>query len=89
MRWFGQFRFTAAVSNAAGPHAFGRRRSRRFLQSWTMIRKYPLTGPCSRRLAVIDYGDCQLGYGNHQESPGSNRTRSKPKSCPSGAFLND
>ena len=60
--------FDAAVSNRPGAR-FGPQAIRRASAIFDNDPQYPFHADLFEDLAVIDYGDCLLDYGNHQETP--------------------
>jgi agmatinase len=60
--------FDAAVSNRPGAR-FGPQAIRRASAIFDNDPQYPFHRDLFAELAVIDYGDCLLDYGNHQKTP--------------------
>ncbi len=60
--------FDAAVSNRPGTR-FGPQAIRRASAIFDNDPQYPFNRDLFTDMAVIDYGDCLLDYGNHQETP--------------------
>lgn len=60
--------FDAAVSNRPGAR-FGPQAIRRASAIFDNDPQYPFDRDLFENLAVIDYGDCLLDYGNHQQTP--------------------
>lgn len=60
--------FDAAVSNRPGAR-FGPQAIRRASAIFDVDPQYPFDLDLFENLAVVDYGDCQLDYGNHQKTP--------------------
>jgi agmatinase len=77
--------FDAAVSNRPGAR-FGPQAIRRAAAIFDNDPQYPFNRDLFADLAVIDYGDCKLDYGNHQTTPGTIE-REATKILKSGAFL--
>lgn len=77
--------FDAATSNRPGAR-FGPQAIRRASAIFDNDPQYPFSRDLFADLAVIDYGDCLLDYGNHQETP-STIEREAAKVLGSGAFL--
>ncbi|TCD14412.1 agmatinase [Oricola cellulosilytica] len=77
--------FDAAVSNRPGAR-FGPQAIRRASAIFDNDPQYPFQRDLFEDLAVIDYGDCLLDYGNHQKTPGRIE-REAAKILKSGAFL--
>ena len=61
--------FDAAVSNRPGAR-FGPQAIRRASAIFDVDPQYPFNLDLFENMAVVDYGDCLLDYGNHQETPG-------------------
>ncbi|WP_188826478.1 agmatinase [Brucella endophytica] len=77
--------FDAAVSNRPGAR-FGPQAIRRASAMFDNDPQYPFHRDLFAELAVIDYGDCLLDYGNHQKTPATIE-REAAKILKSGAFL--
>lgn len=77
--------FDAAVSNRPGAR-FGPQAIRRASAIFDNDPQYPFALDLFERLAVIDYGDCLLDYGNHDRTPGLIE-RQAAEILKSGAFL--
>jgi agmatinase len=77
--------FDAAVSNRPGAR-FGPQAIRRASTLFDNDPQYPFGRDLFGDLAVIDYGDCLLDYGNHHKTPGIIE-REAGKILRSGAFL--
>jgi len=77
--------FDAAVSNRPGAR-FGPQAIRRASAIMDNDPQYPFARDLFEHLAVIDYGDCLLDYGNHQKTPAAIE-REAAKILKSGAFL--
>ena len=77
--------FDAAVSNRPGAR-FGPQAIRRAAAIFDGDPQYPFNRDLFADLAVIDYGDCRLDYGNHHTTPGTIE-REATKILKSGAFL--
>ncbi|WP_193175395.1 agmatinase [Oricola nitratireducens] len=77
--------FDAAVSNRPGAR-FGPQAIRRASAIMDNDPQYPFARDLFENLAVIDYGDCLLDYGNHQKTPATIE-REAGKILKSGAFL--
>jgi agmatinase len=77
--------FDAAVSNRPGAR-FGPQAIRRASAIFDNDPQYPFARDLFEDLAVIDYGDCLLDYGNHQETPATIE-REASSIIGSGAFL--
>ena len=77
--------FDAAVSNRPGAR-FGPQAIRRASAIFDNDPQYPFHRDLFEHLAVIDYGDCLLDYGNHQATPATIE-REAAKILKSGAFL--
>jgi agmatinase len=77
--------FDAAVSNRPGAR-FGPQAIRRASAIMDNDPQYPFQRDLFESLAVIDYGDCLLDYGNHQKTPATIE-REAGKILKSGAFL--
>ncbi|KXF77678.1 agmatinase [Paramesorhizobium deserti] len=77
--------FDAAVSNRPGAR-FGPQAIRRASAIFDNDPQYPFERDLFEEMAVIDYGDCLLDYGNHQKTPATIE-REAAKILKSGAFL--
>lgn len=77
--------FDAATSNRPGAR-FGPQAIRRASAIMDNDPQYPFQLDLFENMAVIDYGDCLLDYGNHQKTP-STIEREAGKILKSGAFL--
>jgi len=77
--------FDAAVSNRPGAR-FGPQAIRRASAIMDNDPQYPFERDLFSDMAVIDYGDCLLDYGNHQKTPATIE-REAAKILKSGAFL--
>jgi len=77
--------FDAAVSNRPGAR-FGPQAIRRASAIFDNDPQYPFGRDLFAELAVIDYGDCLLDYGDHRETPRLIE-REASKILKSGAFL--
>lgn len=77
--------FDAAVSNRPGAR-FGPQAIRRASAIFDNDPQYPFQRDLFADLAVVDYGDCLLDYGNHQKTPATIE-REAAKIIKSGAFL--
>lgn len=77
--------FDAAVSNRPGAR-FGPQAIRRASAIFDNDPQYPFERDLFENLAVIDYGDCLLNYGNHTKTP-STIEREAAKILKSDAFL--
>ena len=77
--------FDAAVSNRPGAR-FGPQAIRRASAIMDNDPQYPFERDLFEAMAVIDYGDCLLDYGNHQKTPATIE-REAAKILNSGAFL--
>jgi agmatinase len=77
--------FDAAVSNRPGAR-FGPQAIRRASAIFDNDPQYPFDADLFEQLAVVDYGDCLLDYGNHQKTPATIEREAK-KLLNSGAFL--
>jgi agmatinase len=77
--------FDAAVSNRPGAR-FGPQAIRRASAIFDNDPQYPFARDLFEEMAVIDYGDCLLDYGNHQKTPATIE-REATKILRSGAFL--
>jgi agmatinase len=77
--------FDAAVSNRPGSR-FGPQAIRRASAIFDNDPQYPFNRDLFETLAVVDYGDCRLDYGNHQATPALIE-RGAAKLLKSGAFL--
>ncbi|YBV97779.1 agmatinase [Phyllobacteriaceae bacterium JZ32] len=77
--------FDAAVSNRPGAR-FGPQAIRRASAIFDNDPQYPFERDLFTELAVIDYGDCLLDYGNHQKTPATIE-REAAKILKSNAFL--
>ncbi len=77
--------FDAATSNRPGAR-FGPQAIRRASAIFDNDPQYPFCRDLFGEMAVIDYGDCLLDYGNHQETPGTIE-REAASLIADGAFL--
>jgi agmatinase len=77
--------FDAATSNRPGAR-FGPQAIRRASAIFDNDPQYPFNRDLFAEMAVIDYGDCLLDYGNHQETPAAIEQQAKVI-LDSGAFL--
>lgn len=77
--------FDAAVSNRPGAR-FGPQAIRRASAIFDNDPQYPFARDLFEELAVVDYGDCLLDYGNHQKTPATIECEAA-KILKSGAFL--
>ena len=77
--------FDAAVSNRPGAR-LGPQAIRRASAIFDNDPQYPFERDLFENMAVIDYGDCLLDYGNHQETPGRIQSEAA-KILGAGAFL--
>jgi agmatinase len=77
--------FDAAVSNRPGAR-FGPQAIRRASAIFDVDPQYPFGLDLFETLSVIDYGDCLLDYGNHQETPATIE-REAAKILESAGFL--
>src|SRR5690606_23524354 len=77
--------FDAAVSNRPGAR-FGPQAIRRASAIFDNDPQYPFERDLFENLAVIDYGDCLLDYGNHNKTPATIE-REAAKILKSNAFL--
>ncbi len=77
--------FDAAVSNRPGAR-FGPQAIRRASAIFDNDPQYPFERDLFETMAVIDYGDCLLDYGNHRETPGRIESEAA-KIIGAGAFL--
>lgn len=77
--------FDAAVSNRPGAR-FGPQAMRRASAIFDNDPQYPFHLDLFERMAVIDYGDCLLDYGNHWKTPAAIE-RQAAQILKSGAFL--
>jgi agmatinase len=77
--------FDAAVSNRPGAR-FGPQAIRRASAIFDNDPQYPFERDLFEQMAVVDYGDCLLDYGNHQKTPATIE-REAAKLIRSGAFL--
>ncbi|WP_099866232.1 agmatinase [Pararhizobium haloflavum] len=77
--------FDAAVSNRPGAR-FGPQAIRRASAIFDNDPQYPFGRDLFEDMAVIDYGDCLLDYGNHQKTPATIE-REAGNILKSGAFL--
>ena len=68
--------FDAAVSNRPGAR-FGSQGVRRASAMLTGDPLYPFRSDPLESLAVIDYGDCSLDYGNHADAPGQTESQAR------------
>jgi agmatinase len=77
--------FDAAVSNRPGAR-FGPQAIRRASAIFDNDPQYPFARDLFADLAVVDYGDCLLDYGNHQKTPATIE-REAARIISAGAFL--
>jgi agmatinase len=77
--------FDAAVSNRPGAR-FGPQAIRRASAIFDNDPQYPFSRDLFEAMAVVDYGDVLLDYGNHQKTPGLIEAEAA-KVIASGAFL--
>ncbi|MET3854284.1 agmatinase [Rhizobium sp. OAE497] len=77
--------FDAAVSNRPGTR-FGPQAIRRASAIFDNDPQYPFNRDLFADMAVIDYGDCLLDYGDHQETPAAIE-RQATTILDSGAFM--
>lgn len=77
--------FDAAVSNRPGAR-FGPQAIRRASAIFDNDPQYPFELDLFENMAVIDYGDCLLDYGNHQRTPATIEREAR-KILKSDAFL--
>nr|WP_210292410.1 agmatinase [Rhizobium sp. BK602] len=77
--------FDAATSNRPGTR-FGPQAIRRASAIFDNDPQYPFQRDLFAEMSVIDYGDCLLDYGNHQETPAAIE-RQANAILDSGAFL--
>jgi agmatinase len=77
--------FDAATSNRPGAR-FGPQAIRRASAIFDNDPQYPFSRDLFAEMAVIDYGDCLLDYGNHQETPAAIEQQANVI-LDSGAFL--
>jgi len=77
--------FDAATSNRPGAR-FGPQAIRRASAIFDNDPQYPFNRDLFAEMAVIDYGDCLLDYGNHQETPAAIEQQANVI-LESGAFL--
>jgi agmatinase len=77
--------FDAAVSNRPGAR-FGPQAIRRASAIFDNDPQYPFSRDLFEDMAVVDYGDVLLDYGNHQKTPGLIEAEAA-KIIASGAFL--
>jgi len=77
--------FDAATSNRPGAR-FGPQAIRRASAIFDNDPQYPFSRDLFAEMAVIDYGDCLLDYGNHHKTPATIE-RESAKILASGAFL--
>ncbi len=77
--------FDAATSNRPGTR-FGPQAIRRASAIFDNDPQYPFQRDLFAEMAVIDYGDCLLDYGNHQDTPAAIE-RQASTILDSGAFL--
>ncbi|MBX4956367.1 agmatinase [Rhizobium lentis] len=77
--------FDAATSNRPGTR-FGPQAIRRASAIFDNDAQYPFSRELFADMAVIDYGDCLLDYGNHQDTPAAIE-RQANVILDSGAFL--
>lgn len=77
--------FDAATSNRPGTR-FGPQAIRRASAIMDNDPQYPFARDLFEHMAVIDYGDCLLDYGNHQKTPATIEREAR-KILKSGAYL--
>ena len=77
--------FDAATSNRPGAR-FGPQAIRRASAIFDNDPQYPFQRDLFAEMAVVDYGDCLLDYGNHQKTPAAIETQANVI-LDSGAFL--
>jgi agmatinase len=77
--------FDAATSNRPGAR-FGPQAIRRASAIFDNDPQYPFSRDLFAEMAVIDYGDCLLDYGNHQKTPATIEHEAA-KIIANGAFL--
>lgn len=77
--------FDAATSNRPGAR-FGPQAIRRASAIFDNDPQYPFNRDLFAEMAVIDYGDCLLDYGNHQETPAAIERQARTI-LDNGAFL--
>src|SRR5690606_5449997 len=77
--------FDAATSNRPGAR-FGPQAIRRASAIFDNDPQYPFGRDLFAQMAVVDYGDCLLDYGNHQETPATIE-REAGRLIADGAFL--
>ncbi len=77
--------FDAATSNRPGAR-FGPQAIRRASAIFDNDPQYPFQRDLFAEMAVIDYGDCLIDYGNHQKTPAAIETQANVI-LDSGAFL--
>ena len=77
--------FDAATSNRPGTR-FGPQAIRRASAIFDNDSQYPFNRDLFAEMSVIDYGDCLLDYGNHQETPAAIE-RQATAILDSGAFM--
>ena len=77
--------FDAATSNRPGAR-FGPQAIRRASAIFDNDPQYPFGHDLFSEMAVIDYGDCLLDYGNHQETPAAIEAQARVI-LDAGAFL--
>src|SRR5215475_6098371 len=77
--------FDAATSNRPGAR-FGPQAIRRASAIFDNDPQYPFNRELFAEMAAIDYGDCLLDYGNHQQTPAAIE-RQASVILDSGAFL--
>lgn len=77
--------FDAATSNRPGTR-FGPQAIRRASAIFDNDPQYPFNRDLFAEMSVIDYGDCLLDYGNHQETPAAIE-RQAAAILDSGAFM--
>ncbi|QPC87450.1 agmatinase [Mesorhizobium sp. NBSH29] len=77
--------FDAAVSNRPGAR-FGPQAIRRASAIFDNDPQYPFDRDLFETMRVVDYGDCLLDYGNHQDTPAKIEAEAA-KILESGAFL--
>jgi agmatinase len=68
--------FDAATSNRPGAR-FGPQAIRRASAIFDNDPQYPFDRDLFAEMAVVDYGDCLLDYGNHQETPAAIEAQAK------------
>ncbi|NLS20893.1 agmatinase [Rhizobium sp. P40RR-XXII] len=77
--------FDAATSNRPGTR-FGPQAMRRASAIFDNDPQYPFNRDLFAEMAVVDYGDCLLDYGNHQDTPAAIERQARTI-LDSGAFL--